>query len=670
MLAFRLARRSALVAVALGSTVACGSSPPAAPAAPTAPAVAPAKPASFDTSAVAEPAGLLVVGRMNRPAAMVQTAASWVHLPLPSGVDLVRSMTDDSVADVVDLGQPVDFALTLAISLRGSSPDVDTFAAFAVPVKNYEEAKAKLAAKHRLVPLENGQLKVVGLSGTKARDRGREREDDRNEELDKDDGEELDRCVLAPAPTGARLVCGEPDAVTALAPYLSRTLPRRTWASDVHVELRPEPIRDPLKAFQMTGLGKALLSMTGGGATGALAEASLGELTDFFDDAQKVTLDAKVADSGVVADARIEFQSSKSFVARAVTARGGEAPPPSFWHLPADTDTAMFGRGTDPKLFEHPRELLGNLVLELGGSAGMPDPERGMLKELSVDRLFKLATEGQGIYAKGFDQAALDKALKTLEGIKWENRGPHAEAKRAVLEQALGWHLMQVGEPVAQVGPMLKDWAALWNRPAFAKWIKSKGSKTDELPRFRIAPSPAGVTLPKETVHLEITVPRDEIIDYVAEEPARGKAPPKPKKTALKPYVFHVFAVPDGGKTWLAFGLDAKLVGQKAAASLASAPDANTLGKAAGVEALREGAVSSGGFFTLRGLLGIAAIDGGEHSPFRRLASLPHKGVTPIVFTSRPEPPSTGVSAGSAASTVRVSRDLIEDVVRLVISQR
>ena len=46
---------------------------------------------------------------------------------------------------------------------------------------------------------------------------------------------------------GARLVCGPNNAaVEALAPYLTRTMPRQNWPADLHVEIRPEPIRGPL----------------------------------------------------------------------------------------------------------------------------------------------------------------------------------------------------------------------------------------------------------------------------------------------------------------------------------------------------------------------------------------------------------------------------------------
>jgi hypothetical protein len=193
---------------------------------------------------------------------------------------------------------------------------------------------------------------------------------------------------------------------------------------------------------------------------------------------------------------------------------------------------------------------------------------------------------------------------------------------------------------------------------------------------MRITPPPAGVTLPKETVHLEVTIPRDDIDDERGmaapaplARPGKPAPPPKPKKIARKPIVLHVFAVPDGGATWLGVGLDGKLVAQKAAAALAAAPDANSLGKAhSGYEALREGKLNSGGIATLRGLMVFAALGGSERSPYSLLGSLPGKGATPIVFTGHAEGPSATAKAGSSVGTLHVSRAVIDDIVKLAMA--
>lgn len=663
-----------LVVLGCGAA-ACGSPPPAAPAA-AAPSVATApKEPPVDTSPVPEPPGLVVVARVNKPDAIVSAVASWTRLPLPSGADLVRSITDDAVADVVDLSQPVDAALSLGLSRRG----VDPLAAFSVAVKSYDQAKAKLGEKHRLVAGANGQLRVEGLGKKKsARPAPIDGRGAGGPDEDEDEDEESGGCVLAPAAQGARLVCGENAALEALVPYLSRTMPREKWSSDVHVEVRPEPVRAPLQELRASIpiLARSLMGSQSP-AVRDLVDSSLGEVMDIVNDAQKITLDAQVAETGVIANTRFEFQSNKSLFARVLTTDRADSPPAAFWHLPGDTDTAFFGRGSDPKLLDRPRELLANLMLEGAESAGIPESERKAIKDLVADRMLMLFTNGGGIYGKGFDQAAIEKASASLKATKPESRAAIEEGKRVLLEQVAGWHLYQVSEPVAKVGPILKDWSTLWNRPAFAKWAQGHAEK-GMLPRMRIAPIPAGVTLPKESVHLEVTIPREDVLEQSSAPSLAGPVAPqalpkpaKPKKIARKPVLFHVFAVPDGGATWLAFGLDGKLVAQKAAASLASAPDASTLGKTAGIEPLREGKMNGGGIATLRGLLVFAALDWhDERSPFAVLGGLPSKGSAPIVFTGRAEAPSTAVKAGASVGQVRISRAVIEDIVKLAMSSR
>lgn len=637
-------------ALALG---ACGGAPPPAAPASTAPAVE-TKERAPDTSAVAEPPGLIALGRVKRPDALVSAAASFAELPLPNGAELVRSIAEDGLEDVVDLSQPLDAAVTLGLSRSG----VDPLFAFSIGVPSFDAAKAKLGARHKLSPAGNGALKVEGLG----KEPPRAGEDDDED----DDGEEGMGCVLAHAPKGARLVCGDAAAVDALAPYMSRTLPRQTFASDVHVEVRPEPVRAPLAELRAT-LPVLARSMLGSqsAAVRDLIDASLGEIVDVVTDTQALTIDADVTDAGVELRTRVAFQSNGSTLSRLLTGAGVDAAPAAFWHLPADADTAVFGRGVDPKLLDRPRELVTNLLVEAADEAEMPAAERRILRDLVADRTLTLIG-GDAVYAKGFDPVALEAALAKWPSGEGGDELARQEAKRGVVEQVTGWHLYRLSEPIAKTGPLLKDWSALWNRPAFTKWARAHADGRP-LPRMRVAPPPAGVALPKDTVHLEITIPRDPIEVAPPTAPAKGKAQAA-KMVTPKPFVFHVFAVPDGGATWLALGLDAKLVGQKVAASLSSAPATGALGSATIDGALRAPKLSAGGFYTLRGFAVMAAL-GARHgaTTLAQLEALPRKGATPIVFTSTAEGPSEAARGGVASGTLHLPRAAIHDIVKYVM---
>lgn len=621
----------------------------------------------MDLSPVPEPPGLVALGRVRKLEALVSALESWARLPLPNGRELVRSVVDDDVAEVVDLSQPIDAAVRVVTSRRSVEP----MAAFAVGVKSFESAKTKLGERHRLVPGDNGELKVEGIfrrSTSGASDPSERATDEGFEE------EEEKSCVLAhavPPPgagtTAARLVCGQSDALESLVPYLTRTVPRQTWDSDVHVELRPEPVRAPLADLRSAVSILARNLMGSSPAIGALVDALLGEVVDIVNDTQRFSMDARVGDAGIDLMTRLELQSKASVLARAITPDRADGTPPAFWHLPADTDTAFFARGAaDPALFERPRELIANLLMEATDSAKMPEAERRSVRDLVADRMLSLFTNGGlVIYAKGFEHAAVEKALQRRAALDENDTPAQAEAEKAIVEQVVGWHLYQVSEPISKVGPILKDWSALWNRPAFVKWAKGTPAGSS-LPKMRIAPPPARMGLPKETVHLEISIPRDDAVGMRTPN-ASKKAGQPPKQVKPSPVVLHLFAVPDGGATWLAFGLDAKLVAKKAAAALASAPDTSTLGKAPGYEALREAKANGGGMATLRGLLVFTAVDGGEkpRSPFSVLASLPNKGATPITFTSQALAPSDAAKGGGAVAAMHVSRAVIEDVIKL-----
>lgn len=656
---------SARRVVALASFVflpvlgACGSPPPAPPAAPIA---AVAKEPPIDVSPVPEPAGLVLLGRVRRPDAVVKAVGDWTKLPFPTGSELLRSVADDTIAETVDLSQPVDAAMTAGIGPGGFEPVY----AYSVAVKSYDAAKASLGKAHRLVPGENGQIKVLdmGHRGPAKKGHGKPKSED------EDDDSSGTSCILAHAPSGARLVCGDGNAAESLAPYLARTMTNARWASDIHLELHTEPLRLPL-----TQLPAIVRGLTGGGRMPSMRElmdASIGELADVVNDTQKIQIDAQVADTGVITTTRLDFQTNKSAISRMATKSSATEPPPAFWHLPGDADTAVYANGSDPKLFDHPRELLGNLLVEAATPSGLPDAERKALKDLVADRMLQLFATGGGVYGKGYDPAGLEKALAARAKLKPNDVAGDAEAKRIIVEQAVGWHLYQVSDPIAKVGPLLKDWSTLWNRPAFAKWAKSMKDSIGELPKMQVVALPAGVTLPKESVHLEVTIPRDDIEDRSSPPiQTTKKAPPaKPKMIHRKPALFHVIAVPDGGATWLAFGMDAKLVATKAAASLAAAPDATSLGKAPRREALHEGKWNAAGFATVRGLVVLGSADTSGDPLYAMLPSLPSKGDAPIFGNVVAEPPSPAAPAGASVSTFNIGRAAIEEIVKLAMSAK
>lgn len=640
-----------------------GSNPPPAPTTPaTNPVAANPPPAKVDLSPVPEPTGLVVIGRIAKPESILKAVGTWTGLPLPGGNELVRSVTDEAVAASIDFSQPVDGAVMLAGSRSAPKP----LWAFSLPVKSMDDAKTKLGAKHRLTATTNGGFKIEGLgaAGVIGGDKGRD-----------DDEDELD-CVLAPAvapANSARIVCGAQEELT---PYLTRTLPKQTFPTDLHVEMRFDPVRGPVSDLraQLPILARTLMGSQSQ-AVREVVDAAIGELGDIVADTNRLVLDGTFDDKGIKLDFRGEYGSAKSLVAQLATTSVDRAgpPPASFFHLPQETDVAFFSKGADPKLFTRLRELLSNLLVEAFSEGGMPDAERKTIKDLVANRMMPLFT-GPAVYGKGYDAAAVDKALQAKKQAKAGDALAADDTDRLVDEQIVGWHLLQVGEPIANVGPMIKDWSALWARPGFQTWAK-KNASAKMMSKLRIAPAPAGAALPKDTVHLEITIPREDLVEDghgpVAQGKQDAKQKPKGKTIARKPIVAHVLAVPDAGTTWLAIGFgDPTMLAKKVASSLSTAPDQGTLGKAPGIEPLRETTKTNGAMMvSMRGLLVVTA--GERHnSAYSKLPSLPNKGATPAFATFVAQGPEGDAKAGVATGTLRVPRGLIEDAVRLAFMPR
>src|SRR5262249_33103047 len=128
-------------------------------------------------------------------------------------------------------------------------------------------------------------------------------------------------------------------------------------------------------------------------------------------------------------------------------------------------------------------------------------------------------------------------------------------------------------------------------------------------------------------------------------------------------------AVPDGGATWIGFGLDAKLLAPKAASSIASAPDKDTLGKTPTAEAFRATKANGGMLVTLRGLAGFTALGSANPAPCTARSTLANHGTTPISVMAVAQPKSQNAPAGSSVATVKLPRGAIEDLVRIFISR-
>lgn len=678
-------RKSSLLRCLASSTVlalaplavGCGGAPPPPPVSaqvpqPVLPVVPP-----VDVSEVPEPAGLIASVRLANPEKTVRTAASWAKLPLPSAREMLASLDEDPALSVVDLDQPVYGALSVGLKRGG----VDVLAAASLGVRSLDDARTKLAVQHHVEPIDNGRWLVTQLVKKPHRDRyaeeanaeGAEAEE-KSEEKTEEKTEERFACILGPAATSptssapARITCGERAAVERLEPWLVRSAPRAAGTdADLHVELALGAVREPLRAF-----GSALPQLAGsvlGGlkpATRDLLDAAVTELVDYVTDLERATFDLRAADDGLTIESRRDFASQRSLLARWSTAHPeqGDAPPSAFWRLPRETDMAFFGRGSDPALLDRPRQLLANVVVDAATQDGLPPADARALSALLADRTLPLLASPM-VYGKGFDEAGLKRAvdLKTHTPSK---AGKPGDLDAAVAAQILGYHLLRVEEPITRTGPVLREWSQVLARPGFVKWMM-KSTNAKKPIKARLA---ATQGLPKDSVHLELTIPMADRVEVLAEVVDPGQTVTKkkaaPKKTPRPPVLVHAYAVPDAGATWFAFGLDDKLVAKKASAVALGGKPEEELGSVASFAPLRSAKANAMSVFTLRALQGLFLAD--DKNRLAGSLALPHKGASPMTFMGRAERASATAAAGSSVGTFRMDRAAIEDLIRLAMS--
>jgi hypothetical protein len=626
-------------------------------------------PPPVDLSPVPEPATLVVTARFAKLSASLATAHGWTKLPMPQSEQVTELLTSEAVGAVVDLDQPIDFA----VAVVGTGTKMKDLTALSAAVKDPEKVKASLAERYKLVPGDNGALVIQGLGKP-----ARETADDDSDDDGKRAPEERDAsrtCELAPAFGDApvRLVCGfTPRALAELGPWLTRTATRGASTADVHVEVRMKPLQSTL-ADQKHLLGMIIGSVIGGrlglSSLRDLAVALGTDLVDFAGDLDGASADVTLGDAGVQAAVTMKLSGTTSALARIATShpeRSGPAPA-AFWQLPGDADIAMFNRGVDEKELAKGRDLVLEAVGSALGESGVKDADRKAI----VESLAKLVSPAAMVYGSGLDLDAVRRAFATEKGLTVQSEQTEKEeAKRQTIEAFLGWRVIELDEPSTRTASGLKELAAAIGRPSVGAAYREK-LRDAVPPALRSVPVPKTAGLPAGAQHFVLEL---HTLERKAPSPPRpgNPAPPAPKKPhgPLRPLLVHIFLLPDGHRTWLAVGGDEAVTASRLALTLGSGGD--KLATHAALAPLKDASVGAGGFVTARGLPEAAqqiplVLNGATwvaKETFDEAIQMPHQGLTPILFSS------TAQSGGPMAVTVTrltLPRDAIEDAVSAVL---
>jgi hypothetical protein len=644
----------------------CGGSAPA-PVAPAlaqsaAPAAAPPAP---DVSAVAEPKGIVVYGRLSKLSASFATVHAWSKLPVPQAEQVTELVANAPFGPLVDLDRPFDLAVALPSGRMNQ-----VAAAVAAPVKDPEQSRAALSERYKLVPGDNGVTLIQ-----KAGDSPSKPPADDDDDKEGDDDERA--CELAPAAGDApvRLVCAsDARALSVLGPWLTRTAPRTSFPADLHVELRLQPVR-PLIDQQRRLLGPMLSTILGGGGAadaGAreLLMSTAGDLADFAADLDGVSIDLALGDGGANANTTIRLAGTSSALSRMAVGhpeRNGPAPD-VFWQLPGDADFATFSRGVDDADLARMKDLFLKAIGAELGEQGAKEPDRKAV----MDALAGLGASWPVAYASGLDDAARGKMRGAEKaGAPQGQPTDPSEAKRlAAAEALLGWRVFAIDQPSAKTVAGLKALAAAWSRPGIAAAWRAK-DKDSAPPTFRSVPLPKGAALPQGAAHyvVEIALPAERV-------PRRFQSRPKPPQKGnaagpSKPLVLHVLVAGDASRTWVGVAGDESLAAAKLAATLGQGQ--GKLSSRTELSSFKAGPLGSGGFFTVRGVyellsLGMVVSEGlsGAVGGLDEVAQTPGQGALAIPFTTTTQP---GGPPTSIQATLQVPRGAIDDVVAALLKK-
>lgn len=325
-----------------------------------------------------------------------------------------EALLGTALADVVDLGKPIDLGFLEASDLYAAS--------FALA--SIDDAKRNLAEDFDLAPREGGGVALTPHQNG--------------------DTTKL-RCEIRPAPGDSpyRLVCASrASALRAVAPYLVQTVAREAVPDDARLRL----FHPSFSVWQGTSPAPETPEQA------PLFQA----VREGFHDLSALTFAATLAPDGVHAEMKEVFQGTQSPFTRIALAHARDAGPlpDLFWRLPADALVAGYARGADAADLEPLRKSLlratETSIREQTTSEEMVERARKVIAST-------LLTGGPIAAAYGFDVPGAVSAIAS------------ATVKRPLERSALhGWFLVGLEEPSSRWADAFHEAIALQTLPVKA----------------------------------------------------------------------------------------------------------------------------------------------------------------------------------------------------------
>ncbi|HVJ17674.1 MAG TPA: hypothetical protein VM686_19770 [Polyangiaceae bacterium] len=579
--------RALALSLLVSTAVGCGGSKPPASKTPVPEAKAePSEPLeeAADLAPVPAPNNLVLVGRLQRPITVVDTATRWAGLPLS-----VRQLLGAHawIEPIVAWDAPVQVA---GVVEGKSTPE--PIVVVSVGLTSLDKAVTALRDQgHSLRRVSPGVYQIAGDEPS---------------------------CFVAASrgPAPARLVCGENARGTEkLVPFATRGLPDMpAGKADLEVEFTAEPLQR-MFAQQLSSLtflsGFAIrqLSIDHAGFDRALADgvyALASELQVLATDIDRVRIEAKLDEAASVIDvsASLKLRSDKSWTGQALAdmAKRSTPAPETFWQLP---DRATFAGYSVEASAERAKPIARTLAELADGyldkeKVGRATRER--TKTLIAD-MFSL--QGATAFAEGHDLAL--------------TANPTPQQR---FSQYLGWQLQVVDGPSDGYLRVLRGLHSTLNDRELRK-LAAKRLDIDakELPTSVERPFTAkGV--PAGGRAFVITLPKPLVERWAKASPRSiGKDPVALQLTLV--------VVPDGKRTLTILAMDEKIAAERLAAFKAGAEP--TLTQRQDLSALRTNKAWMAGFGSLAGMARFLASLEERANKAQLLDAVPHKGRTSIL---------------------------------------
>jgi hypothetical protein len=545
----------ALLLAGLAGPIACAPAPAAstavaAPLAIGAAAVPAPAPTLRAEPAPRAPAELTLLVRVNDPELLARELVSVLPPGAASALgqldapQLASMLLGTKLAGVVDLTQPVDLA-TLGTG--------DT--SFVVSLAVKPEAESRLGERFTLQ--EEGGLQRVAPAEER-------------------DGSRLAACAFAAAAGRApmRLVCASDDpTLEAAARYLVRGVAGEAFDADARLTVPGRVLRDKSDPTAKA-LGEAASAQLGRG----LVEKLVGEI-ERFDGELRFT------GKGVEVGLDLRLSARASLLGRAlVPASKAAAPPRAFYRLPADALLALHTTGTLPEdVAPLRRALAENLEASLVVDGYQAAKTRALREQIEA----LVLTGGPLVVAAGVvaGREGAEKALAAIDGSARpaELARVEAQARRALAP----WTILEVEEPGERWTRGLRD---IIKGADDADRTRAPGSRSSTPPGpdsdhvdVRVGVVDAALRLPKETLHLEVSLT----------PVTKGKHPARKA---------HLLVVPKGSATWLGYSEELGALAARLRLVTDDTLEEGTLARSADAASLRARPALAAGLTSMAGL--------------------------------------------------------------------